>query len=381
MVRRRHKLVPLTVAAVIIGGVSPAAAQLSSTPGIASTVNAIDALTCVVPSDTVTFEGILSTAASPMAGSADVIVSSATAVDIDPRFIMAIAAHETMLGTYGPAREIHNPFGLGPGMVFDTEADAIRFAVGTLARNYFGDGLQTISQIGARWAPVGAANDPGGLNQHWTAGVSAAYTTLGGNAALPPLLSVQRQGGECVGNPSAGLLSPVAPEPPAEGVGPPLVVIWGGNAPTIKPFGDQAAARSATLPGFAFPLAVRIDGESRYAQTACGPGSACTVTLEAAPGIHAIAASDGRLVAATAQQRTDLGVAFWIVRPDGNKLGYGPLASYAPGISHGAYVRLGAPLGTTTGQLTFAWRRAGAAIDPYPLLVATRPPSSKVPAS
>ena len=74
------------------------------------------------------------------------------------------------------------------------------------------------------------------------------------------------------------------------------------------------------------------------------------------------------------------GVAFWIVRPDGNKLGYGPLASYAPGISHGASVRLGAPLGTTTGQLAFAWRRAGVAVDPYPLLVATRPPSSTAPA-
>ena len=49
--------------------------------------------------------------------------TEAAGVGIDPRAIVAIAAHETMLETYGPAAEIHNPFGLGPGSAFASEPE------------------------------------------------------------------------------------------------------------------------------------------------------------------------------------------------------------------------------------------------------------------
>ena len=58
---------------------------------------------------------------------------------------------------------------------------------------------------------------------------------------------------------------------------------------------------------------------------------------------------------------------------DGDRVGYGALASYAPGIQAGAVVAAGTPLGRSTGALSFTWQRNGAAVNPRPLLAATRP--------
>jgi len=44
-----------------------------------------------------------------------------------------------------------------------------RWAAGTIRRRYTGD----LEAFAARWAPVGAANDPTGLNRHWLANVRA----------------------------------------------------------------------------------------------------------------------------------------------------------------------------------------------------------------
>lgn len=39
---------------------------------------------------------------------------------------------------------------------------------------------KTIAQIGAIYAPVGADNDPNGLNNHWVQGVNKFYQQYGG---------------------------------------------------------------------------------------------------------------------------------------------------------------------------------------------------------
>lgn len=43
-----------------------------------------------------------------------------------------------------------------------------------ILKNYYFDlGLTTVEQIGAKYCPVGAKNDPNGLNQYWVSGVSS----------------------------------------------------------------------------------------------------------------------------------------------------------------------------------------------------------------
>ena len=88
----------------------------------------------------------------------------------------------------------------------------------------------------------------------------------------------------------------------------------------------------------------------------------------------AVAATAGTLRGATAAEREE-GIAFWVETADGDRLGYGPLASYAPGVGEGARVTAGQPLGIDSGLLRLAWTRAGERIDPFPLLEATRPPA------
>ena len=78
-----------------------------------------------------------------------------------------------------------------PTRFFASEADAIARAASTLATGYIAEGRTAIPEIGAKWAPVGASNDPGGLNDNWTAGVGAYYSALGGDPSRPILLADQ----------------------------------------------------------------------------------------------------------------------------------------------------------------------------------------------
>lgn len=47
-----------------------------------------------------------------------------------------------------------------------------------LRDNYFNIGLDTIEKIQPKYCPVGAANDPNGLNKHWLSGVTNMYNEL-----------------------------------------------------------------------------------------------------------------------------------------------------------------------------------------------------------
>lgn len=118
---------------------------------------------------------------SPLIGLGEVFVQEASVANLDPRLLVAIARQETSLGTTGHAAAIHNPFGMGPGINYPTWEDGISAAAENLARNYVATGLVTIVQIGAKWAPAGAANDPSGLNNNWVSGVSRAYQQMGGD--------------------------------------------------------------------------------------------------------------------------------------------------------------------------------------------------------
>ena len=60
-------------------------------------------------------------------------------------------------------------------------------AARTLADRYLPEGRTPSATIGAKWAPLGAANDPAGLNANWTAGVGAYYAALGGDPTRPIL--------------------------------------------------------------------------------------------------------------------------------------------------------------------------------------------------
>lgn len=58
--------------------------------------------------------------------------------------------------------------------------EGIEAFVNNLKRNYYDMGLNTIEKIGSKYCPVGASNDPTGLNKNWVPGVTKFYQELEG---------------------------------------------------------------------------------------------------------------------------------------------------------------------------------------------------------
>ena len=372
---RRLRLLYAALAGAALSAALPVTAPAQT--GVAS------AMSCLAQTDAAGIDAMLARAGSPLAGEGATFVAEGTAAGIDPRALVAIAAHETILETYVPSQAIHNPFGLGPGIAFASDADAISRAARTLGSYYVPEGRVTLGSIGAKWAPIGVANDPDGLNAGWTAGVGAYYSALGGDPSRAILTTAQDGVPACLGAPS--LTPPVeAAEAPA---GPPVVTAWGGAAPVAsggaaRDGADPATGEPAVLEGFVFPLALAQGAPAAYRDSYSEPGATdcdggrhqCAVTIATAPGTTAVAMVAGTLRGAEPAE-AERGIAFWIETPTGDRLGYGPLASYAEGVGHGASVTAGQPLGAVAGWVRIAWERGGSPLNPYPLLAATRPPS------
>jgi hypothetical protein len=374
--RPRHLLATLAGLAAMTAAATAGSADVGL-------VGVAQHMTCLAPTDAAGIDAMLARAGSPLAGEGEAFVAEGLAAGLDPRALVAIAAHETLLETYAPAQAIRNPFGLGPGWRFESERAAIAGAAGTLAAYYLPEGRVTLDAIGPKWAPIGAANDPTGLNASWTAGVGAYYAAMGGDPARPVLAGSQDPAPACA--PAAGPAS--APTGPATSGGP-VGAAWGGAVPRTaggapREGGDPGTGLPATIDGFVFPLALPQLAPAAYRDAFDEPGPAacesdtgrqCALTMGFAPGAHVVAAAAGTLRAADPGEREE-GIAFWIETATGDRVGYGPLAAYAPGIGEGVPVAAGQPIGTGSGMLRVAWARDGVRINPYPLLEATRPPA------
>ena len=60
---------------------------------------------------------------------------------------------------------------------YNSYEDGLNDFVRILKTYYFDLGFDTIEKIGAKYCPVGAANDPNGLNQYWVGGVTNFYNS------------------------------------------------------------------------------------------------------------------------------------------------------------------------------------------------------------
>ncbi|MEK6190155.1 MAG: peptidoglycan DD-metalloendopeptidase family protein, partial [Carnobacterium alterfunditum] len=112
-------------------------------------------------------------------------LKSAEKNQIDPVLLASIAFHETGKGSSKMVRERNNPGGLynskaGTFFVYDSLDSGIDAMASNLYRLYISQGLFTIEQIGAKYAPIGVANDPTNLNIHWVPNVSKVIAQFGG---------------------------------------------------------------------------------------------------------------------------------------------------------------------------------------------------------
>jgi hypothetical protein len=105
---------------------------------------------------------------------------------VDPALLAAISMHETANGKSSAFRNKNNAMGVsnasGPIQMRSVEASIEKIA------NLLGKGInqgkgpyanaKSIEDIAKRYAPIGAGNDPRGLNKYWTNGVSSNYEKL-----------------------------------------------------------------------------------------------------------------------------------------------------------------------------------------------------------
>jgi hypothetical protein len=101
---------------------------------------------------------------------------------INPAFLASVSMHETGNGTSNASRYKNNVAGMmGKNGLksYDSVEESIFDMARNLRNNYLDEGKTTIAQIGAKYAPVGAANDPTGLNNHWVKGVQSYFDKMG----------------------------------------------------------------------------------------------------------------------------------------------------------------------------------------------------------
>ena len=94
---------------------------------------------------------------------------------------IAISKWETGDYTSKAFKELNNVGGMmcNSGLIkYDSLDNGISAFLINLKDNYFGIGLDTIEKIQPKYCPIGAKNDPNGLNKYWLSGVTKKLEEL-----------------------------------------------------------------------------------------------------------------------------------------------------------------------------------------------------------
>ena len=131
-----------------------------------------------------------------LANTAKYYIQSANKYGLNPAFTVALSCQETGWGTASAIKSHNNPGGIMDWdnnwktlRRFNTLADGIDYVHKNLYNTYISQGLTTIEQIGAKYAPIGAANDPSGLNSHWIPNITSVYKDITGESTVKVTLS------------------------------------------------------------------------------------------------------------------------------------------------------------------------------------------------
>lgn len=115
------------------------------------------------------------------------IKRAADSYEIDWRLAVAISKHETGNYTSKAFKNKNNVggnFGYVNGsyqlLTFNNLESGIEHFIKNLKVKYIDLGLDTIEEIQPKYAPIGAGNDPKGLNNYWVTGVTKYYNELEG---------------------------------------------------------------------------------------------------------------------------------------------------------------------------------------------------------
>lgn len=109
------------------------------------------------------------------------IKNKAEEYNIDWKIAVSISAWETGYWKSNLYHTKNNVGGLycnGSFLKYNTLDEGIEAYVSNLKKLYFDIGLNTLEKIQPKYCPIGAENDPNGLNKNWLGGVSKIYESL-----------------------------------------------------------------------------------------------------------------------------------------------------------------------------------------------------------
>lgn len=120
-----------------------------------------------------------------LAGKGDLFLKAANKWKIDPILLTAISCHETGQGTSPRVYKQNNPGGLMIGgktfITYQNIETGIDNMAERIQKNYYAYGLKTAETIQPKYCPIGAANDPKGINKHWLTGVKKFIKIINDN--------------------------------------------------------------------------------------------------------------------------------------------------------------------------------------------------------
>jgi surface antigen len=148
---------------------------------------------------------------------ADKIILEAKKAGVSPVLFAAIMAHESAWGQSSAIKNQNNPSGqMGSNglITFSSLDEGIEGTGATLKNLVVERQLQTIEKLGSVYCPVGADNDPTGLNVNWVPTIKSFLVIFGGTENMSLLWSEKNTGGENTpeGGTSSGAITLDPPE-------------------------------------------------------------------------------------------------------------------------------------------------------------------------
>lgn len=133
------------------------------------------------------FRSVILNQCHAFSNKADKIIEEAKKAGVSPVLFAAIMAHESAWGTSAAIKKHNNPSGQMRGneiIHFDTLDQGIEATGATLHNLVVERQLTTVESLGSVYCPVGASNDPYGLNQYWVPTIKKFLVTFGGSEQM-----------------------------------------------------------------------------------------------------------------------------------------------------------------------------------------------------
>ena len=222
-------------------------------------------------------DAYLASKASPLAGQGSALAAAGARHGVDPRFVAAVAGAESGFGRILCAP--FNAWGYGcpdAPAGFGSWPEAIEKVSQGVHDGYLAQGRTSVPAISARWAPVGAANDPGNLNSDWSRNVATYLGEQGGdpaNVALAPTPDPATPSPP--GSPGAAATAPAGPG--QQGLDPRFAASWGSYRAAVR---TELGIELTITSGYRSPAEQQAiwDAEppDRRGTWVAAPGTSCT---------------------------------------------------------------------------------------------------------